>query len=189
MIPNLKRGLALGGLLLSLGVLSCTASGESHPDAVSSAGRADPDAGAPITAVPPDQPFHFDHRIHAGQYQIPCLTCHGFADKGPTAGIPTTDKCIGCHRFVAKDKPEVKRLTQAVEDGTPVAWNRVHRLPDHVFFDHSAHVLAGVTCQTCHGAVEKMAQVHQVAPLTMGWCVQCHRDNHAPVQDCTVCHK
>ncbi|MHB8419397.1 MAG: cytochrome c3 family protein [Myxococcales bacterium] len=148
-----------------------------------------PATSTPLTAAPPEQPFHFDHRVHAGKYRIPCLTCHTSADHATAAGIPTGDKCMGCHRFVDSQKPDVKALAKAVELGQPIAWNRVHRLPDHVFFTHERHVLAGVACQTCHGPVETMAVVHQVAPLTMGWCVECHVANRAPHTDCLVCHK
>ncbi|HUB06853.1 MAG TPA: cytochrome c3 family protein [Myxococcales bacterium] len=154
-----------------------------------------PSGGAPgagpsvVQVLPPEQPFHFDHRIHAGKYQIPCLTCHTSADHSTAAGIPTIDKCMGCHRFVDKEKPDVKALAKAYEAGQPVAWNRVHRLPDHVYFSHERHVLAGVACQKCHGPVETMQIVTQVSPLTMGWCVQCHKENHAPATDCLVCHK
>lgn len=144
---------------------------------------------AAVTAVPPEQPFHFDHRIHAGKYEIPCQTCHVYADHSTLAGIPTLDKCMGCHRFVDKDKPNVQALEKAAESGTPVAWNRVHRLPDHVFFTHERHVQAGVKCGRCHGPVEEMEVVRQVSPLTMGWCLACHKENHVTTTDCLMCHK
>jgi hypothetical protein len=142
-----------------------------------------------VTAVPPAQPFHFNHQIHAGKYEISCQACHVYADTSNIAGIPTGEKCMGCHKFISRDQPDIKALAEAVEAQRPIAWNRVHRLPDHVVFNHGAHVRAGVTCATCHGAVAQMAVVRQVAPLTMGWCVQCHRDHHAPVDNCMVCHK
>ncbi len=146
-------------------------------------------AAAVVTAAPPEQPFQFDHRIHAGKYEIPCQTCHVYADHSTLAGIPTLEKCMGCHRFVDKDKPNVQALAKAFESGTPVAWNRVHRLPDHVFFTHERHVQAGVKCSRCHGPVEEMPVVQQVSPLSMGWCVQCHKDNHVTTVDCLMCHK
>ena len=183
-------------LLQSIGcALSLAACGMPQEGVPQDAGGAQPGrpvavtAVTEVTAVAPEQPFHFDHRIHAGQYKIPCLTCHTGADHAPAAGIPTADKCMGCHRFVAKDKPNVQALTNAVEAGEPIVWNRVNRVPDHVFFNHDRHVRAGVACQKCHGPVETMALVQPIPNLTMGWCVQCHKANHAPHTDCLVCHK
>ncbi len=109
---------------------------------------------------------------------------------------------MNCHKNVAQDHPEVKKVVAAIESGTPIAWTRVHWIPDHVYFNHSAHVNADIQCQTCHGQVQEMGRVTQWAPLTMGWCVNCHRAN-APVDvlaepgalrqsnrltDCVTCH-
>ncbi len=180
------RSSRFGGIVAALAAVEVAACGASPSPTPSLA--PDADAGAVVTAKPPQQPFHFDHRIHAGKYQIPCQTCHVYADHSTIAGIPTASKCMGCHRFVDGNKPDVKALAKAFEDRTPIVWNRVHRLPDHVFFNHERHVLHGVPCSRCHGAVETMAVVRQVSPLTMGWCVDCHRENQAPT-DCWTCHK
>lgn len=150
----------------------------------------------------PAQPILFSHRIHAGVARIGCTSCHAFAERGPVAGIPTMERCRGCHKFVQEDKEdpamnrEIKALLQKLDDGEPIAWVRVHRVPDHVFFNHKRHVLSGVTCRDCHGEVEKMDVVRQVAPLSMGWCLDCHRRKQAerPVQrarltECWTCHK
>ncbi len=184
------RGLLLAALTGTLGAgLGCGQAKEGAP-AEAELPKAAPTLDRPtFTVPPPQQPFHFDHRIHAGKYEIPCQSCHVYADQSTLAGIPTLDKCMGCHRFIDKDKPDVQALAKAVENGTPVAWNRVHRLPDHVFFTHEPHVRFGVKCSTCHGDVAKMEIVHQVAPLTMGWCLQCHHENHVKTTDCLMCHK
>ncbi len=103
-------------------------------------------------------------------------------------------RCQGCHRFVKQDPQspqrtaEIKALLDRIEAGTPIAWVRVHRLPDHVFFTHERHVRKGVRCQECHGEVQRMDEDRQVAPLTMGWCLACHHARHAPT-DCWTCHK
>ncbi len=150
----------------------------------------------------PEQPIHFSHAVHAGDNLVGCTSCHVYAERSPVAGIPSMARCQGCHRFVKEDpdKPavtaELKPLLQKLEEGTAVEWVRVHRLPDHVFFTHQRHVLAGVRCQECHGEVEKMTVVRQVSPLTMGWCLECHKRKQAekPVErarltDCWTCHK
>ncbi len=137
---------------------------------------------------PPAQPIPFSHKIHAGDNHIGCTMCHAYALHSPVAGVPSVARCNGCHKFVAKDKPAVQQVNQAFEDGKPIEWVRVHRVPDHVYFTHERHVAAGLKCQECHGPVETMEVTRQVAPLTMGWCVDCHRARNAP-QDCLICHK
>ena len=127
----------------------------------------------------PAQPVAFSHRQHAGTYRIGCPMCHAYAEHSPIAGVPSAARCAGCHRFVSKDKPEVKKVNEAFQKGTPIQWARVTRVPDHVYFTHERHVAAGVRCQECHGAVEEMDVVRQVAPLTMGWCLDCHNARHA----------
>ncbi len=94
---------------------------------------------------------------------------------------------MGCHQIVAAAKPEVQKLQQYWKDGRTIPWVRLHKLPGFVYFPHKRHVQAGVACQTCHGAVQSMGAVAQVAPLTMGWSVQCHAERHAPL-DCVMCH-
>ena len=93
-----------------------------------------------------------------------------------------------CIRDSAKTKPAVLALAKAVEEGRPTEWARVHRLPDHVFFTHERHVVAGLACRECHGRVDEMQLVRQVAPLTMGFCIECHARRGAPL-DCLACHK
>ena len=130
----------------------------------------------------------FSHRVHAGVNEIGCRMCHAYAEHSTVAGIPSMARCFGCHKFVARDNPDVQKVVQTYQDGKVLAWNRVYRVPDHVFFTHERHVAAGLRCQTCHGEVQQMDVVRQASPLTMGWCVECHRQRHAPT-DCLVCHK
>src|SRR5262249_4429868 len=125
---------------------------------------------------PIDQPVEFDHRHHAGDDAIDCTYCHSTATKSPYAGIPATDLCMGCHSQVWNKSPQLEPVRRSSFSGVPIPWNRVHDVPDFVYFDHSAHVNHGVGCVTCHARVDQMARVYQVASLTMGWCLDCHRE-------------
>jgi cytochrome c7-like protein len=161
-------------------------------------------SGGVALAAPaaPAQPIRFSHKVHAGDAHIGCTSCHVYAERGPVAGIPSMSRCMGCHKFV-KDDPdnpalaeELKRLQPVLRAEGPIAWVRVHRVPDHVYFTHAGHVRAGVKCQECHGEVEKMEAVRQVAPLTMGWCLDCHHAKQrerpaerARLTECITCHK
>lgn len=136
----------------------------------------------------PVQPVAFSHRLHAGEYSVPCEYCHIYARKSTVAGVPPIQVCMNCHRFVAIDRPEVRKITQAWEKKEPIQWNRVYSLPDFVYFPHKRHVRAGVHCQECHGEVEKMERVRQFSSLEMGWCLACHKERGAD-KDCLACHK
>ncbi len=135
----------------------------------------------------PEQPIPFSHTIHAGTNKIPCLYCHGPAERSRHATVPASNVCMNCHTVVATDKPNIQTLTNMVNAQQSVPWVRVHRLPDHVYFPHKWHVAKGIACQQCHGPVETMDVVKQVAPLKMGWCISCHRQNQA-TQECSACH-
>jgi len=178
----------------------------------------------------PVQPIEYSHRLHAGELGISCRFCHSAAEHGRHAGIPSTDVCMKCHKFVTssfdvlqqeitladKEKrkpkqiisPELKELYDSlgIEDpqqppphakARSIPWVRVHDLPDYACFDHRAHLAAGVSCQKCHGPVESMERMRQFATLSMGWCVNCHREAtndgingnsvHAST-DCAACH-
>lgn len=150
------------------------------------------------TGYAPVQPIDFSHKIHAKDNGIPCEYCHFSARKGPVAGVPPASVCMNCHSQILKDSPEVLKITRAIREGKPIEWVRVHRLPDFVRFDHSAHVVKGVACQTCHGPVQNMPRVAQSRHMSMGWCVSCHRrytarppkgmtDVNARVE-CSTCH-
>ncbi len=136
----------------------------------------------------PEQPLAFSHKIHAGTNKIGCQMCHAYAEHSTVAGIPSMARCIGCHRFIDKDKPDIKLLLQTYQKGKTLEWQRVYRVPDFVFFSHEPHVRSGIRCQTCHGEVDSMDVVQRASPLTMGWCVDCHRARQAPT-DCLICHK
>ena len=167
----------------------------------------------------PVQPIAYSHKLHAGEMQIPCVYCHLGVETSRHAGIPAVSTCMNCHRSVttssaaqkqanAPQSPELRKLYDALaldpklapipgQQPKPIAWKRVHQLPDFVYFDHRAHVTVGVTCQTCHGPVETMDRMRQFETLSMGWCVDCHRDTtlrgvagkpvHASI-DCVTCH-
>lgn len=124
----------------------------------------------------PDQPIAYSHKIHAGDNKISCLYCHFGAEKGRHAGIPPANVCMNCHTQVKKDSPEIQKIKKAIDENKLIAWIRIHQLPDFAYFNHSQHVTANVSCQECHGAVETMTRMRQEKPLTMGWCINCHRD-------------
>lgn len=145
----------------------------------------------------PEQPIAYSHAVHAGALQVPCMYCHFGADRGRYAGIPPASVCMNCHTQVLPDHPEINKIKTAIAEDKPIEWVRVHRVPDHTYFNHKAHVRAQVACQTCHGPVETMARVEQFAPLTMGWCLECHRAQPGAetetaavsrLTDCVVCH-
>ena len=157
----------------------------------------------------PIQPIHYSHKIHAGANQIECQYCHSSAKKSKHSGIPSLNVCMNCHENIAdyngeedlekgysKDfyTNEIKKLYKAVGwdeetqsytgDTEPVKWVRIHNLPDFVYFNHAQHVtVAGVDCQKCHGPVEEMEILYQYSPLTMGWCINCHRETNIKVKD------
>ncbi len=137
----------------------------------------------------PDQPIPFSHELHAGQYKMDCKYCHSNAGQSRHATVPSLNICMNCHMVVKTDSPWIQKITEAYNSGQSVAWEKVHLLPDHVKFNHAAHVLKDKDCQTCHGPVETMPVVYQWSSLSMGWCVNCHRqpENNAPVS-CGTCH-
>lgn len=123
-----------------------------------------------------EQPVAFDHRHHVVDDGIDCRYCHSEVERSPTAGIPASSVCINCHSQIWNESPLLEPVRASFYERRPLEWKRVHRLPDFVYFDHSIHIHKGVGCETCHGRVDGMARVYQVAPLTMGWCLDCHRD-------------
>jgi len=148
----------------------------------------------------PKQPIAFSHKIHADKLKMSCFYCHADAERSPHAGIPSVSTCMNCHSQVATDRPEIKKLQKAYETGQPIEWIKVTNLPDYVQFNHSIHIAKGVSCINCHGDVAKMKQVYQAKDMSMGMCIQCHRDpaNKAIPKDtihqkadinCTTCHR
>lgn len=138
----------------------------------------------------PEQPINFSHRIHAGDNEIPCLYCHVQARRSISAGVPSVNKCMGCHNEVVPDRPQIVLLANYFATKEPIPWIKVHDLPDFVHFTHKRHVAAGIACQTCHGPVETMDVLRREAPVKMGLCLNCHKENKVENgTDCWTCHK
>jgi hypothetical protein len=125
---------------------------------------------------PVTQPIEFDHRHHVSDDGIDCRYCHSTVETSSSAGFPAVAVCMNCHAQVWNQSPYLDFVRNAYFSGQPIVWKKVHRLPDYVYFNHSIHVAKGVGCVTCHGRVDQMAEINQHAPLTMGWCLDCHRD-------------
>lgn len=122
------------------------------------------------------QPVKFDHRHHVRDDGIDCVYCHAGVRRSARAGVPATSVCMGCHAQIWTSSPELAPVRRSYVEGTPIRWQRVTTMPDFVFFDHSVHVNHGVGCVTCHGRVDQMAQVYMAEPMTMRFCLDCHRD-------------
>ncbi|MCA9041217.1 MAG: cytochrome c3 family protein [Planctomycetaceae bacterium] len=147
----------------------------------------------------PTQKIPFSHKVHAGKLKLDCRYCHNTVEKSAHAAVPPTATCLNCHSGadekgnVAKTavhsaSPLLEPLRESAKTGEPVEWTRVHDLPDYVYFNHSAHITSGVSCVSCHGRVDQMDVVRQVAPLSMSWCLDCHRNptpNLRPVESVT----
>ena len=160
----------------------------------------------------PRQPIFFSHLVHAGSFGIACQHCHADARRSEYAGLPSVERCMGCHKIIgAQDNPEIRKIHGYAERREAIPWVRVFKIPEFSYFPHKPHVRYGVACQTCHGAIERMRVVGAetgprivndlknliglrpgAPPLSMGWCVDCHRGENAkgakaPL-DCVACH-
>ncbi len=124
----------------------------------------------------PVQPVPFSHKLHAGDLGMDCRYCHFTVERSSFAAVPPSQVCMNCHTKVRPDSPNTLPVRESMASGNPVEWNRVHKLPEYVYFDHSAHLAAGVGCSTCHGRIDQMPRVTQDQPLTMSWCLDCHRN-------------
>jgi len=124
----------------------------------------------------PVQPVPYSHKLHAGDLGLDCRFCHTGVETSPVAGIPPTQTCMNCHNMIKTDSDKLAPIRDSYKNETHLRWIRVHKLPDYVYFDHSAHITAGVGCATCHGNIASMEVVAQNQPLSMGWCLTCHRD-------------
>lgn len=131
---------------------------------------------------PVAQPVAFDHRIHVTGQHIDCLYCHYSAERSASAGIPPTSACVPCHSTAWMSSDVFRPVRESVASGHALQWNRVDALPGFVYFNHAIHVNKGVGCESCHGRVDRMGQVYQSAPLTMQWCVSCHRNPAAALR-------
>jgi hypothetical protein len=148
----------------------------------------------------PEQPIAFTHPVHVQRLGMNCLYCHFSANKSPDPGLPALQTCMGCHNAIGPDRPatdlgpkrrsaELEKLYKYADqkapftgmgpNAKPIPWVRIHKVPEYVHFPHVRHVNAGVTCQTCHGQVQKMDRVYQFASLNMGWCVSCHLNGYS----------
>lgn len=128
------------------------------------------------------QPILFSHRHHSGDLGIDCRYCHTTAEKSAFAGMPSTATCLNCHRGLFRSSEMLAPLWESLEEGTPLAWSRVHDLKDVVFFNHQVHVSAGISCRDCHGNVEEMVTARQQQPMTMQWCLECHRNPNETIR-------
>ena len=127
----------------------------------------------------PQQPVAYSHALHAGDLGIDCRYCHSTVDVAAKAAVPPTQTCMNCHAKIRTTSPKLTPVRESHATGMPVPWVRVHDLADFVYFNHSAHVTRGVGCVECHGRVDKMEVVSQVEPLSMQWCLDCHRNPDA----------
>jgi hypothetical protein len=124
----------------------------------------------------PEQPVPYSHQVHAGDLDIDCRYCHNTVEQGAKALIPPAATCMNCHKTILPESEKLAPVRRSFETGEPVRWVRVHDLPDFVYFDHSAHLNAGVGCASCHGRIDRMEVVRQDKPLNMAWCLECHRN-------------
>lgn len=124
----------------------------------------------------PEQPVEYSHMQHAGELGMDCRYCHNTVDQAAHAAIPPTDTCMKCHANIATDSTKLVEVRESFSTGMPIEWIRIHDLPDYVYFDHSRHVNSGISCVSCHGRVDKMEVVYQTESLSMGWCIECHRE-------------
>jgi hypothetical protein len=124
----------------------------------------------------PEQPVQYSHKLHAGDLGIDCRYCHSNVERSPYANIPPTQTCMNCHANVRPDSPLLAAVRESWADDRPIPWVRIHMVPDYAHFDHSVHVARGVGCVSCHGRIDQMPIVRQEKPLSMGWCLECHRN-------------
>jgi hypothetical protein len=124
----------------------------------------------------PIQPVPFPHSVHAEQLGIDCRYCHNLVEKAWFSNVPGAGVCMNCHNQVLPNDPRLQPIRDSVQTGKPVEWVQIHKLPDFVYFNHSVHVNRGISCYHCHGQINKMDEVHQVQPLSMSFCLDCHRD-------------
>ena len=125
--------------------------------------------------IPFDQPVPFSHKHHVGDDGIDCRYCHTSVEKSAFAGLPSTETCMTCHSQIFSDAQVLAPVRRSLSTRTPLKWNRVHDLPDFVYFDHSIHIAKGIGCSTCHGRIDQMPITWKVNTLYMKWCLDCHR--------------
>lgn len=128
----------------------------------------------------PEQPVLFSHELHAGKLGMSCLYCHTNIENSPHANVPSTQTCMSCHTQIKANSPLLSPVRESWSSGDPVAWKRIHKVPDYAYFNHALHINRGVGCVSCHGQVNEMKVVYEAKPLSMGWCLECHLkpENH-----------
>ena len=140
----------------------------------------------------PAQPIAYSHKTHV-ESGIQCLYCHPSALQSPIAGIPSVQKCMGCHNVIKPDSPEIQKVANYYDSGQPIPWVRLNLQPDFIYFSHQPHLGAGFNCEACHGEVGQMDTIRQVVKMDMGWCLDCHvnqpEEKVARLADCLACHK
>ncbi len=145
-----------------------------------------------LAKAAPAQPIAFSHRLHA-QAGVQCLFCHSSAMRSDVAGIPSVQKCMGCHQIIAADRQSVQLLAGYWQRQEPIPWQPVNTMADFVYFSHQPHLGAGISCETCHGNVAEMTVTARVTNMDMGWCLNCHlkqpQEKVARLSDCLLCHK
>jgi hypothetical protein len=124
----------------------------------------------------PTQPVPYSHKQHVGQLGMDCRYCHTGVEKSAVAGVPPTQTCMNCHSMIKKDSVKLEPVRDSFKTDLPIPWIRVHKVPDYAYFDHSAHIAASIGCVSCHGRIDQMTEVRLEKPLSMGWCLDCHRN-------------
>ena len=136
----------------------------------------------------PEQPVPFSHALHAGELGMDCRYCHNTVERASHAAVPATQTCMNCHTLVKPESPKLEGVQASYETGLPIEWVKVHHVADYAYFSHQAHVNRGVGCVSCHGRIDQMEEVYQAKPMSMGWCLDCHRNpepNLRPVDEVT----
>ena len=131
----------------------------------------------------PLQPVAYNHYLHAEQLGIDCRYCHSYVDQSGHANVPDSGTCMNCHSVVKSDSPALAPIRESYESGDPVPWVRVHKVPDYVYFNHAVHVNRGISCVECHQQVNRMEVVEHAEPLSMAFCLECHRNPEKYVRD------
>lgn len=124
----------------------------------------------------PDQPVAYSHELHAGQMGMDCRYCHNTVEEAAYAAVPPTATCLNCHLYVKTESEALAMVRESGETGESIPWVKIHQLPDYAYFNHSVHLSAGVGCVSCHGRIDQMVEVAMYEPLSMGWCLECHRN-------------
>lgn len=131
----------------------------------------------------PDQPVPFSHALHSGQLGMDCRYCHSNVAVSGHSNVPTAQTCMNCHSIIKTDSPLLAPVRESYATGKPVPWVKIHKNPDYVYFNHAVHVARGVSCVECHGQINEMEVVYHAKPLSMGWCLDCHREPEKHLRD------